>query len=360
LARALAASPDRSDALVAGVQLIREMFQAESAIYLPGENGLEPQPVSTFMPNEKEESVAAWAFQKKQPAGLTTDTLPESSALHLPLVAADRAEGVLAVRLRGPLSLEQRELLDGFVAQLALFLHKERALHENRAAQLAAQSQKFQKTLFDCVSHELKTPLAAISAILQQPSPDRAELLQATRRLTNTVENLLDATRLESGLLQPVREWCDPGEILREAMQQVAFENHPLQLSIADSLPHVSIDARLMIQALTAILTNATIYSPPNEPIEAAVHVDGRSIVFTVADHGAGLQQGEEGKVFEKFYRGAGKPPGGLGLGLSIARRLVEAHGGVITAQNRPGGGARFTIRLPIDKPMQLPPEAAA
>ena len=360
LARALAASPDRSDALVAGMQLIREMFQAESAIYLPGENGLEPQPVSTFMPNEKEESVAAWAFQKKQPAGLTTDTLPESSALHLPLVAADRAEGVLAVRLRGPLSLEQRELLDGFVAQLALFLHKERALHENRAAQLAAQSQKFQKTLFDCVSHELKTPLAAISAILQQPSPDRAELLQATRRLTNTVENLLDATRLESGLLQPVREWCDPGEILREAMQQVAFENHPLQLSIADSLPHVSIDARLMIQALTAILTNATIYSPPNEPIEAAVHVDDRSIVFTVADHGAGLQQGEEGKVFEKFYRGAGKPPGGLGLGLSIARRLVEAHGGVITAQNRPGGGARFTIRLPIDKPMQLPPEAAA
>ena len=133
-----------------------------------------------------------------------------------------------------------------FVAQLALFLHKERALHENRAAQLAAQSQKFQKTLFDCVSHELKTPLAAISAILQQPAPDRAELLQATRRLTNTVENLLDATRLESGLLQPVREWCDPAEILREAMQQVIFEDHPLKVTVADSLPHVSIDARLI------------------------------------------------------------------------------------------------------------------
>jgi signal transduction histidine kinase len=121
------------------------------------------------------------------------------------------------------------------------------------------------------------------------------------------VENLLDATRLESGLLQPVREWCDPGEILREAMQQVAFENHPLQLSIADSLPHVSIDARLMIQALTAILTNATIYSPPNEPIEAAVHVDGRSIVFTVADHGAGLQQGEEGQSVREILSRSGQ-----------------------------------------------------
>src|SRR5262249_55209497 len=102
------------------------------------------------------------------------------------------------------------------------------------------------------------------------------------------------------------------------------------------------------------------IYSPPGGPIEAAVRTDEAAIVFTVSDHGVGLRPGEETKVFEKFYRGAGKPPGGLGLGLSIARQLVEVHGGTITAQNRSAGGARFTIRLPVDKPMQLPPEAAA
>ncbi len=82
--------------------------------------------------------------------------------------------------------------------------------------------------------------------------------------------------------------------------------------------------------------------------------------VFAVSDRGSGLAPGEENKVFERFYRGAGKPAGGLGLGLSIARQLVEAHGGTITAQNRPSGGARFSIRLPLGEPMQLPPEAAA
>ena len=348
LARVLAASPNLNEALAATLPLIREVFQAASAIYLPGENGLVAHPASTFSPDEKDESVAAWAFQKKQPAGLTTDTLPESRALHLPLVATHRAEGVLAVRLSRPLSLEQRELLDGFVAQLALFLHKERALQENRASQLAAQSQKLQKTLFDCVSHELKTPLAVISAILQQPSFERSELLRATRRLTTTVENLLDATRLESGLLRPVREWCDPGEILREAVAEAAVEDHPVQVAVAENLPYISIDARLMVQALAAILRNAANYSPLHQRIEATAQAAEQTIRFTVTDHGPGLSPGEELKVFEKFYRGTGKPAGGLGLGLSIARQLVEAHGGTITAENRPEGGARFTITLPV------------
>ncbi len=130
LARALAASTDLTEALTAVGRLIGEIFQAESAIYLPSENGLVPHPTSTFAPNQKDESVAVWAFQKKQPAGMTTDTLPEASALHVPLLAAHRAEGVLAVRLPGLLLLAQRELLDGFAAQLALYLRKERALRE--------------------------------------------------------------------------------------------------------------------------------------------------------------------------------------------------------------------------------------
>ena len=109
-------------------------------------------------------------------------------------------------------------MLDAFAAQLALFVNKERALEESRAAQVARQSQKLQKVLFDSVSHELKTPLAAMTAALQQPRPNSAELQQAARRLTHTVDNLLDATRLESGLLQPVREWCDPGELVHEAV----------------------------------------------------------------------------------------------------------------------------------------------
>jgi two-component system sensor histidine kinase KdpD len=311
LTRALAASRDLNDALPKALTLIKNSFQADAAVWLCDEGGLSRHPASTFVPSSKDESVAVWAFQKKQSAGKSTDTLPDAESLHVPLVTGDQGEGVITVRLDSPPTLEQRELLDAFGAQLALFVNKERALEQSRAAQISRQSEKLQKALFDSVSHELKTPLAAISAALQQPQPDRVELQQAVRRLTRTVDHLLDATRLESGLLQPVREWCDPA------------------------------------------------HGTSDQPIQVSAARDDSMLVFSVADHGPGLVPGEENKVFEKFYRRPGTAPGGLGLGLPIARQLVEAHAGQIVAQNREEGGARFSIRLPIDESMRLPSEAA-
>ena len=274
LTRDLAASRDLAEGLGALVRLIEENFRAECAIYLRSESGLTPHPASSFAATEKDESVAAWAFQKKQAAGMSTDTLPESTALHLPLLAGGRAEGVLAVRLPVPPSHEQRELLDAFAAQLALYLHKERALQESREAQVATQSQKLQKALFDLVSHELRTPLAAMSATLQQAQPDCSELQEAARRLTRTVDALLDATRIESGLLQPVREWCEPGELLREAVRQAGLGDRPVRITVGEDLPHISVDSRLIEQALAALLSNAANYSPSNEVIDASVWRD--------------------------------------------------------------------------------------
>lgn len=360
LTRALAASRDLDEALPKALDLIKNVFQADAAVLLRDESGLSQHPASTFAPSSKDESVATWAFQKKQAAGKSTDTLPEADALHVPLVTGDRAEGVLTVRIVTPPTIEQRELLDAFAAQLALFVNKERALEESRAAQVAGQSQKLQKTLFDSVSHELKTPLAAMTAALQQPHPDCAELQQAVRRLTRSVDHLLDATRLESGLLQPVREWCDPGELVREAVALSGLKEGDVRVSVAQNLPTVSVDARLIAQALSALVSNASAHGSSDQPIEVSAGRDDATLVFSVFDHGPGLAPGEENKVFEKFYRGPGTRPGGLGLGLSIARQLVEAHGGQIIAQNRENGGARFSIRLPIGEPMQLPSEATA
>ncbi len=127
LTRSLAASRDLDEALPRVLTLIKDSFQAEAAIWLCDESGLLQHPASMFPPSSKSESVATWAFQKKQAAGKSTDTLPDADALHLPLVTGDRAEGVLTVRLEYPPTLEQRELLDAFAAQLALFLNKERA-----------------------------------------------------------------------------------------------------------------------------------------------------------------------------------------------------------------------------------------
>ncbi len=288
LTRALAASRDLDEALPKVLTLIKSSFQADAAVWLRDEAGLSQHAASTFSPSSKDESVAMWAFQKKQAAGKSTDTLPDAEALHLPIVAGDRAEGVLTVRLTSPPTIEQRELLDAFAAQLALFVNKERVLEESRAAQLARQSQKLQKTLFDSVSHELKTPLAAMSAALQQPQPNRAELQQAVRRLTRTVDHLLDATRLESGLLQPVREWCEPGELLREAVELAGLKEHAVKLSVAKNLPTISVDAHLIEQALVALLSNAASYDT-ERPIEVSAARDDSTLVFSVADYGPGL-----------------------------------------------------------------------
>src|SRR6267378_2819280 len=357
--RSLAASRDLDEALPKVLALIKETLQADAAVWLRDEDGLSCHRASTFAPSSKDESVAVWAFQKKQAAGRSTDTLPDAESLHVPLVTGDRAEGVLTVRVANPPTLEQRELLDAFAAQLALFVNKENALEESRAAQVARQSERLQKALFDSVSHELKTPLAAMSVALQQSQPDRAELQQATRRLTRTVDNLLDATRLESGLLQPIREWCDPGELMHEAVAASGLEEKDVRINIAKNLPPVSVDSCLIQQALDALLSNAMTYGKSDQPVEVSVFRDNSDLVISVADRGAGLALGEENKVFQKFYRGPRTRPGGLGLGLSIARQLVEAHGGQIVAQNREEGGARFSIRLPIGEAMLLPSEAA-
>jgi two-component system sensor histidine kinase KdpD len=361
LTRALAASRDVDQALPKVLELIKETFEADAAVWLQRDANLVRQPASMFVPSEKDESVAAWAFQKKQVAGKSTDTLPDAESFHVPLITGNRAEGVLTVRLAHAPTIEQRELLDTFAAQLALFINKERALEQSRAAQISRQSEKLQKALLDSVSHELKTPLAAMSAALHQPQLDRAELEQAVGRLSRTVDHLLDATRLESGLLRPVQEWCDPGELLRDAISRVGLKQNAVRLSIDSNLPAISVDAHLIEQALIALLSNAAVHGTSNLPIEVSARRVESTLVFSVADHGAGLVKGEENKVFEKFYRRPGTAPGGLGLGLSIARQLVEAHSGQITAQNRADGtGAIFSIRLPIGEPMQLPREASA
>lgn len=357
VARALATSPGLLPALRSVVEELRGLFSADAAVLLRGENGLAPQAGGTMVLSGKEESVAAWAFQKKQPAGRGTDTLPDAEALHLPLLAGDQAEGVLAVAAPAELTHDQRELLDAIGAQLAVYLEKERALQRGRAAELRAQSERLQKTLFDSVSHELKTPIAALLAALEQPNTDRAEWRQAVRRLNQTVSHLLDATRLESGSLRLTREWCDPSELVREGWQRSEAGSHPVQLAAEPKTPPVFVDAGLFSQALALLISNAVQHSRAEDAVEVRVRVAEDAIFFEVADRGPGLSPEELTRVFEKFYRGPGRPAGGLGLGLAIARQLIELHGGAISVENRPAGGARFSIRLPRGPEMKLPTE---
>lgn len=234
---------------------------------------------------------------------------------------------------------------------------------EHLAAQvrLAQESERLRKTLLDCVSHELKTPLAAIGAASQElvrtapHAPEAGVLAQlvqeindGSRRLNRVVNNLLDMNRLESGVVRPKQEWCDVGELLRSALasERESLGRREVRLDVPDNLPLALLDHTLVEQAVAKLLANAANYT--SSPIEINANCEGERLTVNVSDRGPGLPSESRAQIFEKFYRGEDRKAGGLGLGLSIARGFVEAHGGQLTAENRDGGGARFTISLPV------------
>jgi len=368
LTRALMGGREIGEIVAIAVRQVKETFGLEAALMLREETGefsSLAHPGSAFTLSQKEESVANWAFQKKQPAGRFTNTLPDTNTLYLPLQAGEKVEGVLALKLESPLppSTHQRALMEAFAAQIALAVEKERLQRAGHRAQIAAQSEQLQKTLFDTISHELKTPLAAISVALEQTDESKTsgEIRQAVLRLNSVVNNLLDMTRLESGLLKPNLEWCEVTELVHEAVQRAAAQTqgHEVKIHVLEEYPPLRVDAGLLEQSIALLLANAANYSPDGSAIEVTAAKGDGVVVISVADFGPGLKSGEEQRVFEKFYRGEGVPTGGIGLGLSIAQRLVEAQGGSISVDNRGGNlsGACFMIRLPATEAMKLPDE---
>ncbi len=235
--------------------------------------------------------------------------------------------------------------------------------HLAAQVQLAQESERLRKTLLDCVSHELKTPLAAIGAASQElagaaaETPD-AQMLQrlageirdGSHRLNRVVNNLLDMNRLESGVVRPKQEWCDVRELLQSAIEveHESLRGQEVRLNVADDLPLALLDHTLIEQAVAKLLANAASHSPAQLPVEVDAEFEHDRLLIMVSDRGRGFEPQSAERLFDKFYRGAGRKTGGLGLGLSIARGFAEAHGGQLTAENRDGGGARFLLSLPV------------
>jgi two-component system sensor histidine kinase KdpD len=235
--------------------------------------------------------------------------------------------------------------------------------HLAAQVQLAQESERLRKTLLDCVSHELKTPLSAIGAASQELSrlaPNikdpqmlkdlASEIRDGSRRLNRVVDNLLDMNRLESGVIRPKREWCDVRELLQSAVdiERESINGRDIRLDVPEDIPLALVDHTLIEQAVAKLLANAGSHTAPRLPIEIDAEYTNDHLLISVSDRGPGIPIEVSERLFEKFYRGDNRKTGGLGLGLSIARGLIEAHGGRLTAENRDGGGARFTIRLPV------------
>lgn len=234
-----------------------------------------------------------------------------------------------------------------------------------RQAKIRAQAESLRDALIGSVSHELRTPLASIvgsaSILAQSPTIDRDEHLSSlvhvvrgeAERLNGDIQNLLDATRISSDGIQPHAAWVDPEDIINSALvrKRRPLGERQIALDLADDLPLIYIDAMLVESALGQIIENAAKYSAPGTPIAISAAQTGSAIQFKVADQGGGLAHGEAEKIFERFYRGPSHAGtiSGSGLGLWIARALIEACGGRVRAFS-PGHnrGTTFQIDLPV------------
>ncbi len=373
LTQALSAARTLDDAVFAALRQADRLFAGQTALLYDhdGSAELTPHFAGSFTLTDKERGVADWCWRNRKNAGRFTDTLPASEGFHVPLVREDRAVGVFVLRVPpdAALTLAQRDLAGSFATQLALVVEREQLRASGEREKLLAESEKLHRALLDGVSHELKTPLAVLSAAAESlataDDSTRAslatEIRTATRRLNRLVNNLLDQTRLESGALQPRLDWCDAHDLVNAALDGIreSLAAHPFESAVPDDLPLFRADSALMEQVIANLVLNAALHTPDGTPIFLAAGLDQARarIFFTVADRGPGLPPAMRERLFQKFQRGDAARAGGLGLGLSIIRGFVAAQGGEIVAGENPGGGAVFTVYLPFTPHGRVPSE---
>jgi two-component system sensor histidine kinase KdpD len=383
LTRELAGVPDAGRMGERIVRSVAETFGGPAILMLPAEDGrleVRAGDAVSFGDLAHERGVAQWVFDHDQPAGRGTDTLPSAFGLYLPMSTAGGIVGVLGMRPPDARSVQAPDalrFLQTFARQAAISLERARLAAEAERARVETETERARSALLSSVSHDLRTPLAVITGaattLLAPEGPPVGagwrELLETiadeSSRLGRLVEDLLQMTRLEAGV-PPRLEWLPVEELIGSALArtETLMHGHPVTVTLAPDLPLARLDEVLVTQAIVHLLENAARHTAPGTPVDVAARREEDTLVLEVADRGPGLVAGQEGRVFEKFWRAEGAPeaarapgnPAGVGLGLAICRAIVEAHGGRVEASQRPGGGARFTIRLPAGGPAPSAP----
>jgi two-component system sensor histidine kinase KdpD len=318
-------------------------------------------------------AAAKWAWLHDQPAGRGSDTLPGAKRLFLPMRTGRGSVGMIGIDADKPGALftpDERRLLDALIDQAALAIERINLVDDMDRVQRTAEAERLRSALLTSLSHDLRTPLAAVigtATTLRDLSPklthdERAELIanivDEGERLNRFIANLLDMTKLESGAVVAKTALHDVGEVVGAVLRRTSkmLSHHRVELELETDLPMLSLDPVLFEQALFNLLDNAAKYAPPNTSILISAKRDGAAVALQVFDEGDGIAPDDVEHIFDKFYRAqkVDRVRAGTGLGLAISRGFVEAMQGTISAANRADrAGAVFTIRLPI------PPQGA-
>ncbi|MDP1761747.1 MAG: ATP-binding protein, partial [Deltaproteobacteria bacterium] len=342
-------------------------FDSQVTILMPDGAGKLHLSAGKAFPDDygSEMLVANWVYRYGHFAGLGTKTLPKARGFYLPLRASQELIGVLRLEPSRPnkmIDLKSLRFLEALGSQVALAIEREHLHQQTHQTQGQIVAERLRNALLSSVSHELRTPLTVIagsaSSLLEGEttldSPTKAELTQTiyeeANRLDRLVHNLLEMSRLQSGQTKLNQEWHVLEEVVGCALAQLEaqLQNHPVVIHLPADLPMVRIDALLMERVFINLLENAIKYTPEQTQVTISGWVTQQELLLEVADRGPGLVPGDEELVFEKFYQASSGSARGVGLGLTICRSIIEAHGGHIWAANRPGGGATFRFTLPL------------
>ena len=313
-------------------------------------------------------AAAHWVWENNRPAGRGSDTLPGAKRLFLPMRTGRGNIGIVGIDSDKPgplLTPDQRRLLDALIDQGALAIERVHLVEDLEQARRTAETDRLRSALLTSISHDLKTPLAAVlgsagtlrdlsHALTDAQKTDLlATVIDESERLNRFIANLLDMTKLESGAVVPNTARHDIGEIVGSALRRAGkiLARHPVELELAAGLPMVDLDAVLFEQVLFNLLDNAAKYSAEGTTIRILSWRDRESVWLQVLDEGEGIPTADLERIFNKFHRAqkGDHVRAGTGLGLAISRGFVEAMQGTITAANRTDRtGAAFTIRLPV------------
>ncbi|MBC7421219.1 MAG: sensor histidine kinase KdpD [Bdellovibrio sp.] len=375
--RDIANSYDKAEFLTKVTGRVGKLLNAHCGVVLKilsGELKLDQNKDYGFILSEKEQAVALWSFQNQKNAGWGTDTLAESESLYIPLKGHTESLGVFIfkpLKRSRKLGSEQEDLLFSITRQLSLSIERHFLSKRVAETQRLKDSEELHQTLLNSISHELRTPLTAILGTASALDNEKLahdpvylksvsqNLQEAGDRLNRVIENLLDMSRLSSGVLSLKLEWHDFSDLIGVVVKKNStyLKKHQLKVNGLSEIALVKIDFRLLEHALSNILLNAALYTPENSLIEVKVTKVAKKIILEVKDNGPGIPEDSVSKIFDKFYRVPGSPTGGTGLGLSIVKSIIELHKGEIRFTNQNPHGACFRIELPMDESPSMPTE---